>query len=84
MIITGKKALEELKSMAESKLGDIQGKILFHRNITGVTSNYLLSQESNTKDFISQINSELETYENVKDWQGNAGERPCPMPEANG
>lgn len=64
MVITGKKALEELKSMAESKLWDIQGKIRYHQNLTGTTSNYLLSQESNTKDFISQINSELETYEN--------------------
>ena len=64
MIITGKKALEELKSMAESKLWDIQGKIQFHKMITGTNSNYLLTQRSNTKDFISQINSELETYKN--------------------
>ena len=71
MIITGKKALEELKSMAESRLGDIQGRILFFKmpiRIEKVIQNamllYLEAQRTNTLDFISQINSELETYEN--------------------
>ena len=64
MIITGEKALRELKLMAESRLSQIDGMTRTLKRYTGHTSNYLLSLEGNTKDFISQINSELETYEN--------------------